>query len=93
MAWSVEYSEDAADTLGKMSKRNKATVAKILDYMDGIAALEDPMSKGKALTGNLSGLWRYRVGDYRIICDIENGRLVVTVVDVGHRSEIYKCRR
>ncbi len=44
----------------------------------------------KALTGGFAGLWRYRVGDYRIVCDIEDGELVVLVVDVAHRSRIYK---
>ena len=46
----------------------------------------------KALTGNLAGVWRYRVGDYRILCDINDGRLVILVVDVAHRREVYKRR-
>ncbi len=89
MAWIVEYSDDATETLVKLSKRDKSTVARIIDYMDEVAALDDPRSRGKALTGNLSGLWRYRVDDYRLICDIESERLVVSVVDVGHRSRVY----
>lgn len=56
------------------------------------AKLEDPRSRGKALTGNLAGVWRYRVGDYRILCDINDGRLVILVVDVAHRREVYKRR-
>lgn len=50
----------------------------------------DPRAPGKALTGRFSGLWRYRVGDYRIICKIEDDRLVVLVVEVGHRRDIYR---
>lgn len=51
---------------------------------------EDPRQRGKALTANLSGLWRYRVGDYRVICLIEDEQLVVLVVGVTHRSEAYR---
>jgi mRNA interferase RelE/StbE len=57
---------------------------------DRIASLDDPRSTGHSLTGQLSGLWRYRVGDFRIICDIQDQRLVVLVVEIGHRSEIYR---
>ena len=48
------------------------------------------MSKGKALTGKLSGLWRYRVSDYRIICKVEGKTITILVLDIGHRKEIYK---
>ena len=92
MAWLIEYTDDAAATLVKLSKRDKVAAARIIDYMDAVAALDDPRTRGKALTGNLAGLWRYRVGDYRIICDIDNGRLVVSVIDVGHRGKVYKRR-
>lgn len=47
---------------------------------------------GKALSGNKAGFWRYRVGDYRIICDIEDEELVILVVEVNHRSKVYKTR-
>ena len=50
----------------------------------------DPRSCGKVLNGNLTGLWRYRVGDYRIICDIQETRLVVLALVVGHRRDVYK---
>ena len=50
----------------------------------------DPRAHGKALTANLKGLWRYRVGDYRLICDIDDIRLVILALDVGHRREIYE---
>ena len=51
---------------------------------------EDPRERGKGLTANRSGEWRYRVGDYRVLCDIQDGRLVVLVIDVAHRSRVYK---
>ena len=51
---------------------------------------EDPRQRGKGLTANLTGLWRYRVGDYRVICDIQDGELVVLVLQVSHRSQAYR---
>lgn len=74
----------------KLSKRDKAAAARIIDYMDKVVAVDNPRIRGKALVGNLAGLWRYRVGDYRVICDIDGGRLVVSVIDVAHRREVYK---
>lgn len=84
----IEYSDDALKQLTKMDKHD----AKIIkDYMnDEIAVLSSPYQKGKSLTGNLSGLWRYRVADYRIICEIKNDKLNVLVLQIGHRREIYK---
>lgn len=75
-----------------MRKLDKQVAARILDALDEIAKLDDPRSKGKVLAGNLAGLWRYRVGDYRILCNIEDGKLVVLVVDVAHRREVYRRR-
>lgn len=89
MAWTIEVSEKAVRSLRKMDKQ---TARRIRDELSEIAKLEDPRSRGKVLTGNLAGVWRYRVGDYRILCDIEDGRLVILVVDVAHRREVYKRR-
>ncbi|WP_156422988.1 type II toxin-antitoxin system RelE family toxin [Amygdalobacter nucleatus] len=57
--------------------------------MKEIAKYDDPKLQGKALTGNLAGLWRYRVGDYRLICLIENHTLLILVLDIGHRRDVY----
>ena len=57
--------------------------------MDEVANLSDPRSKGKMLVGDLKGFWRYRVGDYRLICRIHDEELEILVVEVGHRKEIY----
>ncbi|MDR3346095.1 MAG: type II toxin-antitoxin system RelE/ParE family toxin [Campylobacteraceae bacterium] len=51
--------------------------------------LENPRSRGKALVGNLSGLWRYRVEDYRLICKIEDNHFIILVIEIGHRNSIY----
>jgi mRNA interferase RelE/StbE len=77
--------------MGQLRKLDKQTARRIVDYMDErIAGLEDPRSTGKALTGPLGGLWRYRVGDCRVICDMQDGALRVLVVLVGNRREIYR---
>lgn len=88
MAWTIDYTETAK---GQLRKLDKQIARRIVDYVDQrISAMEDPRCTGKALTGALHGLWRYRVGDYRIICDIQDGALRVLVVQVGNRREIYK---
>lgn len=50
----------------------------------------DPRTHGKQLTGNLSGLWRYRIGDYRLICQLQDERLTVLTLSIGHRREVYR---
>ncbi|WP_228503484.1 type II toxin-antitoxin system RelE family toxin [Corynebacterium suicordis] len=62
---------------------------RISKFLREVAVLEDPRSRGKAMTANKAGLWRWRVGDYRVVADIVDDRVVVVVVDVGHRSKIY----
>lgn len=90
MAWVIDYTDTAKAQLRKLDRR---TAERILDFMDErIAGLENPRSTGKALTGPLGGLWRYRVGDYRVICDIQDGALRVLVLQLGNRREIYRSR-
>ena len=88
MAWTIDYADTARSQLRKLDKQ---TARRIVDYMDErIADLENPRSAGKALTGPLGGLWRYQVGNCRIICDIQDGALRVLVVQVGNRREVYR---
>lgn len=88
MAWTIDYTDTAKAQLRKLDK----TVARrIVDYMDErIAKLENPRNTGKGLTGPLGGFWRYRVGDYRVICDIQDGALRVLVVQLGNRRDVYR---
>ena len=58
--------------------------------LEQVAALENPRQRGKALVGERTGYWRYRIGDYRVIAKIEDGRMVILVVAIGHRREIYR---
>lgn len=69
-----------------------AETKRIITFLETrIATLEDPRQTGKALQGSTLGkLWRYRVGDYRIICELQDQRLVVLVVEIGHRREVYR---
>ena len=85
--WRVEFTADAANDLRKLG----ATAARlILRYLrERIATAEDPRRFGRALTRDLKGLWRYRVGNYRIVASIEDNRFVVLLVTVGHRREVY----
>ena len=88
MAWEIAYD---AKALRDLRKLDPAVQREILDYMDQrIAASADPRNFGKPLRASKFGLWRYRVRDYRIICELQDRRLVVLVVSVGHRSTIYE---
>ncbi len=88
MTWSIEYSKDALDQLKKLDKQ---TARRILDYMhQRVAASGDPRSTGKLLVGPLAGLWRYRVGDCRVLCELHNSVCRVLVLKIGHRREVYK---
>lgn len=89
MAWTIDYTETARKQLRKLDKQ---TARRILDFMDErIAGPEDPRRTGKALTGpSLGAYWRYRIGDYRIICDIQDGALRVLVIEIGNRRDIYR---
>ncbi|MGB9408683.1 MAG: type II toxin-antitoxin system RelE/ParE family toxin [Terracidiphilus sp.] len=88
MAWTIEYAETAKKQLRKL---DRAAARRIVDFMDERVALsKDPRSMGKALMGPLGDLWRYRVGDYRVICDIQDGVLTVLVLRIGNRREVYR---
>ena len=88
MVWTIEYADPAKQQLRKLDRQ---VARRVLDFMDErVAGLEDPRSTGMALTGPLGAFWRYRVGDCRVICDIQDGALRVLVVQVGHRREIYR---
>ena len=88
MAWTIDYTETASKQLRKLDRQ---TARRIVDFMDDrVAGQQDPRGTGKALTGPLLGtFWRYRVGDCRIICDLQDGALRVLVVEVGNRRDIY----
>lgn len=88
MGWTIEYTDTAKAQLRKLDRQ---IARRILDYMDErVAGLENPRSTGKALSGPLGGLWRYRIGDCRVICEIKDGTLCILVVQIGNRRDVYK---
>ena len=86
--WRVEFDRAAARELRRLGAEAERRVLRFL--RERIAGSEDPRRLGHALTGDRDGLWRYRVGDYRIVASIEDDRFVVLVVTVGHRREVYR---
>ena len=89
MAWKIEVSPAAERELSKLDAQHAKRILKFLH--ERLARLDDPRSVGKALQGShLGEFWRYRVGDYRLICKIEDDRVVVLLLRVGHRKEIYR---
>ena len=87
MAWTIEYDEGALQDLKKLDRQMQREV---LDYMEKrIARAGDPRSFGKPLRHSKFGLWRYRLRDFRIICQLQEAKLIVLVVAVGHRSTVY----
>ena len=89
MAWGVEYGKDAAKEIAKLDRQ---IAQRIIQFMGGrVAKLDNPRSFGEALTGSKLGAYcKYRVGDYRIIAEIQDAKLIVQVVRVGNRREVYK---
>ena len=88
MAWTPRISETARRQLKKL---DRSTAQTLLRYMNRLVLeTEDPRQRGKGLSANLTGLWRYRVGDDRLICDIQDGELMVLVLQVVHRSQAYR---
>ena len=85
-AWQLEYDPDVVRWLRKADPQ---VARRIRDALTAIVRTGDPRARGKALTGRLAGLWRYRIGDYRVICDIQDARLVVLVLDTDKRDHIY----
>ncbi|WP_268914080.1 type II toxin-antitoxin system RelE family toxin [Lentilactobacillus sp. SPB1-3] len=87
MSYSLEFTREAQRSLRKMDKHQATLITRWLyQHVDGI---DDPRSIGKGLTANRSGQWRYRVGNYRVICEIEDDELIVTAINIGHRRNIY----
>ncbi|MBU3538115.1 type II toxin-antitoxin system RelE/ParE family toxin [Polynucleobacter sp. UK-Gri1-W3] len=89
MAWIIKYAESTSKQLKKLDKQ---TALRVVDYMDErVAALDDPRSLGKNLKGPKIGeYWRYRVGDIRVICNIVDGQMMVLVIEIGNRREVYR---
>ena len=89
MAWQIEFDPDALKDLKKLDRPVQIRLVAFL--RDRLSPLDDPRSLGEALSGTRLGTyWKYRVGDWRIVCDIQDQRLIVRVLRVGNRREVYR---
>lgn len=88
MKYKVEFTKSAIKDLKKIDKKDSTKIAAWIKK--NLVDCENPRRYGKALKGNFSDSWRYRVGNYRILAHIEDDRVVINVVNIGHRKEIYK---
>ena len=87
MRWAYSFDERALKELEKLGTQAQREILKYLD--ERVATDEDPRRFGKPLRGKLAGLWRYRAGDYRIICSVKEGQLLVLVLRLGNRRDVY----
>lgn len=89
MAWNIEFSPEFRKNLAKIGAEEARRILKFLH--ERLRLLDNPRSIGESLKGSrFSGLWRYRVGDFRILCEIQDEKITILVAYVGHRREIYK---
>ena len=86
--YSVVFSQRAKKDLKKMDKQTSAMIIGWLEK--NLEGCEDPRAHGKGLTANRSGQWRYRIGNYRVLADIQDDKILILVLEVGHRSTIYQ---
>lgn len=87
MAWTIKFTRSFQKDVRKLDKQLQR---KLKSFFDELEATENPRQKGKALTRNLSGLWRYRIEDFRIICEIKDDELIILTLKIGHRSKVYQ---
>lgn len=89
LAWQIEFDPDALKELKRLDRPVQIRLVAFL--RDRLAPLDDPRSLGEALSGaRLGSYWKYRVGDWRIVCDIQDQRVVVLVLRLGNRREVYR---
>lgn len=88
MAWRVEFDPRALAELGRLDRTAQKRMVKFFE--ERIARHASPRDLGRALTGEKTGLWRYRIGDFRAICLLEDGEQLIRVLRVAHRKEAYR---
>ena len=88
MAWRIEITRTAEKQITKLDRRAQKSIQQFL--RERLRPAPDPRQWGKALQGEKRGLWRYRVGDYRLICDIQDERITILVLELGHRKDVYR---
>ena len=88
MKWHVKLSDEARKQLKKLDRH---TAALLTNWMrKNLEGCEDPRAHGKGLSANRAGQWRYRVGDYRLLAELHDGELLILMIRIAHRSEVYR---
>lgn len=88
MDWTIKIKKTAEKQITRLEKRVQKRIVNFLK--ERLLKSDDPRRQGKKLTGNKGDLWRYRVGDYRLICKLKDNELIILLLAVGHRKNIYK---
>jgi mRNA interferase RelE/StbE len=88
LVWTIEIARTAERQIKKLDRDAQRAIVHFLHVR--LQSADNPRQWGKPLHGDKKGLWRYRVGDYRLICDIQDERIMVLVLQVGHRGDVYK---
>jgi mRNA interferase RelE/StbE len=88
LAWTLKFTNTALKQLEKLDQPTADQITRILEGK--VAKSANPRAFGKALTGELKGYWRYRIGDYRVICELKDRELIILALAVGHRRDIYR---
>lgn len=86
MGWRIEFSAQATKQFDKLDQQTRIQISR---YLDRLLQTEDPTQFGKALVGDLSGFWRYRVGKYRLICELHRQVLLIEIISIGKRDNVY----
>ena len=85
--YKVDYTKTAVKVLSKLDSFTRRIIIEWIEK--NLVGCENPRIHGKPLSANRKGQWRYRVGDYRIIADIQDDKLIILVINIGHRRDIY----
>lgn len=88
MTWTIKLSQKTAKVIQKLDSETKQKIQHFINEI--LPNLDNPRQIGKALQGNLKGLWRYRVNNYRLIVQIKDNELIILIVEIGHRKDVYK---
>jgi mRNA interferase RelE/StbE len=88
LAWTISFTKTAVKQLAKLDKPTARLIVRFME--EKIAGSDDARRYGHALVGDQKGRWRYRIGDYRVLCELRDNELLVLVIEVGHRKEIYR---
>lgn len=90
MVWTIEFTGPARREFAKLDRQGANRILEFIN--ENLAKAENPRQWGKPLKGKLDNYWSYRIGDFRLLCTIEDGRMVVIVVRIGNRREVYRKR-